>query len=200
MFRYNLGVKKKITQKLYCYVDETGQDTEGDIFIVVVIIVIKDKHEFENYLEKIENLTSKKKIKWSRLRVREKLFYLEKIVSSEEFEKNIYFQKFNNSMKYHDLTVLTIAQAINMFIKRNKIEEYQATITVDGLSKTEKFRMAKTIRNLGIKTRKIRGAKDESSSIIRLADMTAGFVRQTFSDKNYFKKIKAKYFNQINEI
>jgi len=29
-------------QKLYCYVDETGQDTAGKIFIVSVVIIEKE--------------------------------------------------------------------------------------------------------------------------------------------------------------
>jgi len=26
------------SKKLYCYVDETGQDTKGDIFVVTVVV------------------------------------------------------------------------------------------------------------------------------------------------------------------
>jgi len=42
-------------QKIYCYVDESGQDTEGAYFIVVVVIL--DQHsvnEIEKMIGKIE--------------------------------------------------------------------------------------------------------------------------------------------------
>lgn len=38
-------------KKLYCYVDETGQDTKGKLFIVVVVIVENSKEEFITFLE-----------------------------------------------------------------------------------------------------------------------------------------------------
>lgn len=44
-------------KKLYCYVDETGQDTEGKLFIVVVIIVENEK---EVVIEQIEEIEQKK--------------------------------------------------------------------------------------------------------------------------------------------
>lgn len=40
--------KKSVTQKLYCYVDETGQDTKGKLFIVVAIVIEKEKDELIN--------------------------------------------------------------------------------------------------------------------------------------------------------
>ena len=30
-------------QKLYCYVDETGQNTEGDLFVVSIVLTEKEK-------------------------------------------------------------------------------------------------------------------------------------------------------------
>ena len=50
-----------ITQKLYCFVDETGQDTKGEFFLVAV--VIKEAEDLETLQEKlseIEKLSKKK--------------------------------------------------------------------------------------------------------------------------------------------
>ena len=32
-----------MTQKFYCYVDETGQDTQGELFIVSVVIADQER-------------------------------------------------------------------------------------------------------------------------------------------------------------
>ena len=40
-------------KKLYCYVDETGQDTEGDIFIVTVVVP-ENRDGVLEYLGRIE--------------------------------------------------------------------------------------------------------------------------------------------------
>lgn len=48
--------------KLYCYVDETGQDTKGDVFIVSVVIP-DDREAVLQYLEALEVRTGKGKAK-----------------------------------------------------------------------------------------------------------------------------------------
>lgn len=50
-------------QKLYCYVDETGQDTQGELFIVSVVVTKKDREEITQSLEKFEQETGKGKTK-----------------------------------------------------------------------------------------------------------------------------------------
>ncbi len=57
--------------KLYCYVDETGQDTKGKLFIVVAVIVGEEKNEVEKYLESIEEQSGKGKRKWIKAREKE---------------------------------------------------------------------------------------------------------------------------------
>ena len=47
------------TKKLYCYVDETGQDTKGRFFLVAIVITGEEREELIKELEKIE-ATAKK--------------------------------------------------------------------------------------------------------------------------------------------
>jgi len=46
-------------QKLYCYVDETGQDTKGELFIVSVVVVGWDRDALAEQLEMIERETQR---------------------------------------------------------------------------------------------------------------------------------------------
>lgn len=55
---------------------------------------------------------------------------------------------------------------------------YKATIFVDGLSGSALPRFSRTLRDLHVQTKKIRGVrKDENSALIRLADAFCGLVR-----------------------
>ena len=50
-------------KKLYCYVDETGQDTYGEKFIVVSIVVSDEREEVLDLLEEAEVKSGKTKRK-----------------------------------------------------------------------------------------------------------------------------------------
>ncbi len=52
-----------MTQKIYCYVDETGQDTHGDLFIVSVIVSDQERNQVIALCEKIEQETGKGRVK-----------------------------------------------------------------------------------------------------------------------------------------
>lgn len=49
-------------QKLYCYVDETGQDTEGQLFLVSVVVTEQEQESFAHELERIEAESGKRHI------------------------------------------------------------------------------------------------------------------------------------------
>lgn len=46
-----MGAKR---QRLYAYVDESGQDTKGEIFLVSVVVVGKRRDAVRRVLQKIE--------------------------------------------------------------------------------------------------------------------------------------------------
>lgn len=183
------------TSKLYCYVDESGQDTEGKMFVVATIVVEKDKDEIIANLEKIENESGKHKRKWINTRQIERDKYLELAMSSDQIKGRIYFRIFNNNKSYEDLTVLVIGQSINLYIQSHKISDYKATIVVDGLNKAAGKRMAKSLRELGVKARKVRGERDESNSLLRLSDSIVGLVRD--DRKMISKLIKERVVNEL---
>jgi hypothetical protein len=46
-------------QKLYCYVDETGQQPEGRFFLVSVVVTGPERDALNTALERIEHATGK---------------------------------------------------------------------------------------------------------------------------------------------
>lgn len=185
-------------QKIYCYVDETGQDTKGQFFLVSVIITGKERENISNFLLDIEKETGKKLLKWHKTAFNIRYDYLVKIFSNPLLRHKILFSKYNSTKAYVDLTILTIAKAILQKAKKN----YKATIIVDGLNKKGIRQFAVGLRKLKISARKVRGARDESEPLIRLADAIAGFLRDYLEKQNYAKKLYQKAVKQkiIEEI
>lgn len=182
------------THKLYCFVDETGQDTLGAFFIVAIVVTDDQQHELEKELEAIEQSVGKK-TKWMKTRDKVRTAYVDELLKSD-LPAMIFVKNFAPSGKngFDDLEVLATAQAISTYRETHSIreDEYKLTITVDGLSKTIAARMASEFRKLGIKPRKIVGKKDESSAVLRLADAVAGLTREAHEGRPEYKKLESK--------
>lgn len=160
-------------QKLYCYVDESGQDTKGKIFLVSVVIAGSQREELRNNLKKIERMSGKGSKKWMKSTRKQREKYIKEIINRKDFIGKISYSIYRDTRAYVDLVILTTAQSI---LKKAK-SPYETTVFVDGLGRTERHRFAAGLRKLKIKIRKVRGLRDQSDEFIRLADAAAGFVR-----------------------
>jgi len=185
---------KKTKKKLYAYVDESGQDTKGLIFIVSVLILEKEREEISKELEKIENDSGKKNMKWNKSRHEFRKAYIEKLFKMEKIKGRIFFDIFSDTKKYIELTSYATAKAI---LKKSGNNEYKVTIFVDGFKKKEIDIFSRGLRDLKIRTKKIRGVKkDENNAFIRLVDAICGLIRDS-QDKNEWadktlQKLKTK--------
>jgi hypothetical protein len=162
-------------QKLYCYVDETGQDTEGRIFLVAVVILESERDQLRDELAEIERASGKRERKWTRATLAQREAYVRGLLSHPSFARAFYYSAYEETRAYVDLTVLSVAKAINTHTP----DPYAATFLVDGLRRTEQHRFASGLRKLRVSVRKMRGVSDENDAFIRLADALAGFVRDS---------------------
>ncbi|TAN34012.1 hypothetical protein EPN28_00685 [Patescibacteria group bacterium] len=176
-------------QKYYCYVDETGQDTEGKLFLVSVIILEKERDAIKEKLKNIEKESGKGVHKWSKARRRSRISYLRLILGSGLLRNSAFFSKYEDSKAYVDLTILSTAKAISQRAEK----EYTATVLVDGLKREERGRFAAGLRKLRIKVRKVRGARDESDVFVRLADAIAGFMRDKTEEEEPFPDLYKEF-------
>ena len=119
-------------QKLYCYVDESGQDTKGELFFVVAAILSKERDELRHFLAKVEESSSKRTRKWSRSTARQRVAYIHDVLEHPKFG-GLYYSTYKDSRAYVDLTILSVAKAINT----HTTKPYSATIYVDGLQRSE---------------------------------------------------------------
>jgi len=137
------------------------------------------------------------------MRTAERNKYIEMSLSASQFKGRIFYQIFANTREYEDLMVLVIGKALNLYTEVHNITKYKATIVIDGLRQAEAKRVAKSLRQLGVRIRKVRGEKDESNALLRLADAVAGLVREGSEGKENYTKIvkkltKEKVVSELN--
>ena len=179
---------KKSKQKLYCYVDETGQDTRGKLFLVSVVITNSQKEKLRDKLSEIEQASGKKSKKWTKSTRDQRKKYMEAIVAEKRFSSNIFYSEYHDTRAYVDLTILATAKSL---LGKAHLP-YQATVFVDGLNKTERHRFSAGLRQLRVQVRKVRGLRDQSDEFIRLADAIAGFMRDVLGGDQIMKALYKK--------
>jgi len=71
---------------LNCYVDESGQDTKGAFFLVIVVLVERSlASEMESKLIDIEKTTTKNSLKWTKTPFEVRKKFLSEIARMSEF-------------------------------------------------------------------------------------------------------------------
>ena len=96
-------------------------------------------------------------------------------------------------------------EVLERAIKTKAAHSYTARVFVDGIDRKKAAELTNALRLHGISLEMVRGRRDESEPIIRLADMWAGCIRgallgkaeerallQRAIEKNYIKRIKEK--------
>jgi hypothetical protein len=117
-------------QKLYAYVDESGQDTDGQFFIVGVVVTEENRDAVLKELEVIEEESGKHNIKWHTARPQHREKYLTLISRSPLLKNQAFFDTFTKTKQYIELSSFATARAI----LRKAGEYYSASIFVDGFN------------------------------------------------------------------
>ena len=169
-------------KKLYCYVDESGQDTGAKagrerVFVVAVAVFEENRAELEKTCEQYERDSGKRQLKWMKANRESKLTYLRLIVANDHFKGVMCYSVSKPVIKpdYDLRTIIGIAKAVQW---RKPQLDYTSDIYVDGISETKQTEYANELRKLGVHVRRIHKARDESHALIRLADTLAGLARE----------------------
>lgn len=127
-------------------------------------------------------MSGKGLIKWRKTSLSRKQAFFRAVFASPRFAGVLFFAQYRQTKgAYIDLMVYATARAI----LHKATAHYEAIVIVDGLRQTETKRFARGQRSLHIAVEKVRGMKDESSSLIRLADALAGFMRDHLEGQPY---------------
>ncbi|MBX7235692.1 MAG: DUF3800 domain-containing protein [Caldilineales bacterium] len=178
-----------MSRKFFCYVDETGQDTNGRLFIVAVVVTAENRDELRQTCELIEQISHKGQRKWAKSSKSARVSYIQQLLAQRiisDFQAS--YAIYSNNHDYVDLTVRTIARTI----EASHETEYEATVLIDGLPRSMERRVGLHLRRLGIHVKKVRGIDDEADVLIRLADAICGLVRGAEEGESVFKELLAQ--------
>jgi hypothetical protein len=163
----------KATKKLYCYVDETGQDAGSELFIVVAVVVTSDVNAVRERLQELEKKTNVSSTKWHKSSHKYRIKFMEAFLSQGSEGLHVYFVKARKPVSYHTIT-LEILQKV---LSANSTGITRVIVCIDGLSKTSGKQFTSALRTPMLKIKLTNGVRDESEILIRLADRWAGCLR-----------------------
>jgi len=78
-------------QKLYAFVDESGQETAGRLFVVSVLILAEEREALLQRLEVMEARSGKQNTKWQKTRHSYRRAYMEEIRNVPLFHQTLFF-------------------------------------------------------------------------------------------------------------
>ena len=116
-------------QKLYCYVDETGQDSRSEVFIVVAIISSNDQAYIRKQLTDIEGVAKTHKLKWHKTRHDRRMHYLTLILDKKIAAGDVYTARYQKPIPYFFPMIDVLEKAIKEAAK----DLYRANIYIDGI-------------------------------------------------------------------
>ncbi len=195
---YSKLMSKK-TKKLYCYVDETGQDAGSKLFVIVSVVSGEEQGIIRNQLEKMEQDTKIGIKKWHTSRSPEKEEFIRNIIKNEIAKGDVYYGKYKKPSSFFFPMMETVEKAIK---DKAGTDSYQATVYIDGIDKKKAKELTNILRQAGIRLKYVRSAKDGSEPMIRLADRWAGCIRNAYEGKGVSKSILSRaekhgYITQI---
>jgi len=171
-------------QKLYAFVDESGQDTLGELFVVATVLTGDNHERVRQSLERLERASGKGLRKWMKATPRQRLAYLTPVLQLPALQGRLFAAHFTETTTYLPCVVTTITRAV---IAGAAGHPARATILIDGLQKTLRQDVAASLRAQlhpqQIRVEKVRGLDDQSDALMRLADALAGFVRHALEGR-----------------
>ena len=172
--------------KRYFCVDESGQDTKGQFFIVAIVISEQDADHLRMACLEIERLSRKGTRKWMRTSPERRLEYVHLVLQKQSLAGRLTFAHYSGRTDYEALTCHAVALAV-----MQSTRDVDNIVFIDGLPKRQWVAYGRQIRQWGARIEKVRGTRrDENDALIRLADAICGFVRGAHEGQ---PKIKALF-------
>lgn len=160
--------------RLYAYVDESGQETAGRLFVVSVLVSGPERETLLTQLEAIEAQSGKGRVKWHKARFSARQAYMLAVGQLILLAHSLFVARFTHSREYTHLTAAATAEAV----RQKAPPPYKLTVFVDGLRKHETAGFRQALRALQVQAHKVRGVRrDENDALIRLVDALCGMVR-----------------------
>jgi hypothetical protein len=173
-------------QKIYVYVDESGQDDASKIFTVVAVGVFgNERNTLEHTVVELEDTTRTGRRKWNHAAHSRRVAFLSTILDRKVGKGNVFFGVYQKPIHYF----FPVVEIIEKTIIHMVVKDYTARVYVDGANKTVARALTNALRSRGISTLLAKGKREENEALIRLADMWAGCIRNAFLNKEDAKQL-----------
>jgi len=185
-------------QKVYCYVDESGQDDTSRFFVVVAVVSTRDQETIKQDLERIEQSAGTNRKKWHKVRHANRMRYLALLLEQKIAKGEIYAASYEKPIPYFFALIHLTEKAIKEAVQG----AYSARVYVDGIDRQKAKELTNALRTSGISLKLVKSRRDESEPLIRLADMWAGCLRSALLGSKNAQAIwkKAKEAGHIHEV
>lgn len=185
-------------QKLYCYVDESGQDAGSEFFVVVAVISSGDQEMIRAQLLQAEEVAQTKHLKWHKTAHLRRIQYLSFVMEKHIARGNVYAAHYQKPIPYFFPMLEVLKQAIQSTAQKS----YLANVYVDGIDRYKAKQLTNALRISGISLRIVKSKRDESEPIIRLADMWAGCIRSALLKHQDTQELlnRAKHAGYLRDI
>ena len=101
-------------QKLYCYVDETGQDYASSVFVVVAVVSAAAQDELREALTQIEQISGTGHRKWHKSSAARRLRYLNLVFEKRLATGDVFFGSYRKALPYFLPFVEVLERAIKL--------------------------------------------------------------------------------------
>jgi hypothetical protein len=170
-------------QKLYCFVDESGQDSVAQpgkklaLFVVAIVMVSDDQLSLKSVCEQYEQRSRKRASPWHKARYDYRLAYIRRVVGDKRFRGVLHYQFIEQPAKafFDSYTLQGIANILSESFKDDAVLK---EIYVDGLTRSKQADYGIELRRMGARRATFHRITDQASAFIRLADALAGLVRE----------------------
>lgn len=185
-------------QKLYVYVDESGQDVTSKFFVVVTVVIVNDQDMPRQKLLEVESLAKTHALKWQKTRHDRRIKYLTFALERKIAAGSVFIGRYPKPVPYFIPTASVIERAITHMAVR----DYIATVRVDGINKKIALALTNALRANGISLRMVKSKTDQGEPLIRLADMWAGCIRSALLHERdslilFQKALQAGYLQEV---
>lgn len=160
-------------QKIYCYVDESGQDDRSKFFVVVAVLSSAEQDELRKMLGEIEDAARTGHHKWHKTHPARRLRYLNLVLERGVGRGEVFFRSFSKPLPFF----FPVIEVVEIAIKAVANVPYTAQVVVDGIDRKKAGELTNALRLRGVSLAMVKSRRDESEPIIRLADMWAGCIR-----------------------
>lgn len=165
---------------LYCFVDESGQDTAGAFFVVSVVVTDNEHRRLTSALEKLEKQSKKGTAKWHKAHHRYRRAYITGLVDQPLARNTLFAVVFREGTDYQAKTAAATAHVL----RRKRAT--RAVVYVDGLRRSEWPGFKRGLRSSVRQRVTVRGVRrEENSALIRLADAICGLVRDAHEQQGW---------------